>query len=305
MQLYLNHIPITCSKQVPPNLLAYRLPGTHALVWTDKQRFVFIQSVNITGSGLLYIVVQLPKADFLEIRSPLDMPFFAMPVSGQCSCQLAGDKPVALTATRFGAGAGSDVTITMQGNEEKLLRLLLIDIPPPVTERSILCTTHWLVSGDADAGLLQACLFLAQSSYYPAPLAIHAACLTQIADSIKMCMYGETGMGLLSFAEIRQLLEVKQYIMSHLRDALDAAWLAQLHAMRKSQLQKGFQYLFGQSPYRFIEQQRMELARRELGTHKTIKEITRLCGYRSVSNFTIAFKRYTGCTPGGYRRMRE
>lgn len=305
MQLYLNHIPITCTEQIPTFLFAYRLPGTSPLIWTDNQRFVLLQSVSIAGPGLLYAVVQLTESDFFQMEYPVEKLFFAMAVSGECSCGLPGGKPVILNAMRFGTGDGSRITITMQGSKENLLRLLLIDIQVPVTEESALRNTHWLVSGEADASLLQACLFLAQSSYYPAPLAIHAALLTQITDTVRMRMYRETGGALLSLAEIRQLFVVKQYIIAHLRDALDAAWLAQLHTMGKEKLQKGFRNLFRQSLYRFIEQERMELARRELDTHKTIKEITRLCGYHSVSNFSTAFKRYTGCTPGGYRRMIE
>lgn len=301
MQLQLNHTPITCTQQIAPYLLIHRLPGTNALAWADHQRFVLQQSVKVTGTGILYILVQLADTDFLEIDLLRDLPFFAMAVSGKCSFSLPGETTVFLDASCFGMGRGSSIKIALQGSKDNLLRLLLLDIPLPVSEPFTHRSTHWLVSGKADAGLQQACLFLIQSSYYPAPLAIHVAWLQQITDTVNMYGYGETGGTLLSLTEIRQLFVVKQYMLAHLRDTLTADWLAQLHAMRKEQLQKGFRYLFGQSPYRFIEHQRMALAKRELGTHKTIKEIARLCGYRNVSNFSIAFKRYTGCTPGGYR----
>lgn len=304
MKLQLNHTLLTCSDQVPAHLLIYRLPGTDPLCWNDSQRFFLLQKISIAESDLLYAVVQLNAGDSLQWLLPVAKQFFGIVLSGECNCIMRGTMPIILRETGFSVGGdASECEIMMNGQKARQLRLLLINSKAVGEGEYSLRNPSWQICGQADEYMMQACVFLTQSSFFPSPLPIHYAYLTQIWDAIQIYLFGENGKVLVTLAEIKQLFVVKQYVQQHLQDAMGTAGLAQLHNISKMQLQRGFRYLFGQSLFRFIEKHRMERAMQELNSHKAMKVIARICGYRNVSNFSTAFKRYTGCTPGAYRRQ--
>lgn len=76
------------------------------------------------------------------------------------------------------------------------------------------------------------------------------------------------------------------------------AALCRQTGMNKVKFCKGFQLLYGVSPFAFLAEQRMQLAKGLLtGTDKPIKEIAWLAGYQSVKSFHRAFRHRFRCTP--------
>lgn len=301
MQPYLNHTPIVCTKQVPDHLLAYRLPGTQASAWTNHQRAILIQSLRIATADIWYAVASLEKGDLLQLSHPVTARLFGIVFSGECCFQLEGEMPLLLDPTHFATGSGNEVTITAEWKNKQFLHLLLIQYPE--IDRDLSSVRHgcWQAIGRANTHLIRSCLLLTQASYSPQPLPFHHTCLSHIKELIRKHVYGEPGVTELTLADIQQLFAVKQYIQQHIRDTPSTGWLAQLHGISRAKLEKGFSYLFQNSPFRFIEMQKMKLAKQELGSYRSIKEIARLCGYNNVSNFSTAFRRNMGCSPREYR----
>lgn len=302
MQLYLNHTPLVCKKQVPDHLLAYRLPGTRASVWTDAKRSILLQNLPIANADIWYVVASLKTSDLLQLRRAVTARLFCIVLAGECVVQVENETPLQLDPAHFVTGGGNEVTIMAEWKSDQFLHLLLIDYQDPTLDRSLTRNGSWQTLGRANSRLIRSCLLLTQASYSPEPSAFHHTCLSQIKDIVRKQAYGGTGSTELSLADIQQLFAVKHYIQQHIRDAPDTPWLAQIHGISKTNLEKGFKHLFQISPYRFLEQQKMELAKQELASYKSIKEIARLCGYKNASNFSTAFRRHTGCSPKEFRR---
>jgi len=84
------------------------------------------------------------------------------------------------------------------------------------------------------------------------------------------------------------------------------ASLSAKSAMSRSAFASRFHQLTGSTPGNYLTSWRMELACAELRKHHLrIREIARLTGYKSVPSFSLAFKRHTGRTPGGYRNLHK
>jgi AraC-like DNA-binding protein len=70
------------------------------------------------------------------------------------------------------------------------------------------------------------------------------------------------------------------------------------YALTPYRLRLGFIQLFGCSFYQHRRVCRMQRARELLiNTSKTVKMVAAECGYRSVANFTTAFRKYHGISP--------
>jgi len=79
--------------------------------------------------------------------------------------------------------------------------------------------------------------------------------------------------------------------------------LAQTSGLSKAQLHRAFLKYVGMTPYEYLTEKRMKIARTLLisSEHK-IKHIASAVGYRSVSNFIKHFKRHHLQTPEQYRQ---
>lgn len=73
--------------------------------------------------------------------------------------------------------------------------------------------------------------------------------------------------------------------------------------LSRSAFAEKFKNQTGQTPMQFLQNFRMEAASEHLrdGRHH-LKEIARLTGYRSMSAFSAAFKKWSGQSPGDYRQ---
>ncbi len=72
---------------------------------------------------------------------------------------------------------------------------------------------------------------------------------------------------------------------------------SQAHLIRR------FREAFGCSPYEYLMQRRIEIARRLLGfSRKSIKEIAAMLGFSDQYSFSSCFKERTGVSPSRYRR---
>lgn len=78
--------------------------------------------------------------------------------------------------------------------------------------------------------------------------------------------------------------------------------IAHLVGMGSTRLKEGFKQYSGSGLYAYLLEKRMELALELLeGSNKPIKVIAKETGFRHTSNFTAAFRKRYGVTPGRWR----
>lgn len=99
-----------------------------------------------------------------------------------------------------------------------------------------------------------------------------------------------------------KLKDVLDYIQSHLHQNLSLNDMATQLGMSRCYFATQFKQAMGFSPHQYVNQQRIEKAKRCLQTRTLpLVEIALDCGFSSQSHLTKAFKKHTGTTPRAYR----
>ena len=103
--------------------------------------------------------------------------------------------------------------------------------------------------------------------------------------------------------DLEVIHEIKNLIDAHIdKDHLldDLARKSGLHTRK---LNLGFRSLFNKTIYAYVREQRLHAAHEKIETtHRQLKLIGRVAGYRSYSNFSTAFRTYFGITPVSLRK---
>ncbi|MCG8579697.1 MAG: AraC family transcriptional regulator [Bacteroidales bacterium] len=103
--------------------------------------------------------------------------------------------------------------------------------------------------------------------------------------------------------EIEQFMKIKDEIKSDYLNIPSIEELANKYGISKSNLQKKFTMIFNMPIKRFINNSRMEEARRLLSyTNNNISEIAYILGYSHIHHFSNAFKKHYGLSP---KQLRE
>lgn len=96
---------------------------------------------------------------------------------------------------------------------------------------------------------------------------------------------------------------VRDYLVEHLSDKLSIAELAALCGLSPSHFIKAFAQTFGQRPYQYLTNLRLDHAVRLLEEQgMTIAEIAHLSGFSSQSHLTSTLRKHRGLTPAQLRR---
>lgn len=95
---------------------------------------------------------------------------------------------------------------------------------------------------------------------------------------------------------------VAQYIRQHLHERICINKLADMACMSRAVFFRAFKREFGITPIEFIQQQRIEWAKKLLADRRrSITEVCYMVGFRSLNFFARIFKRLTGQSPSQYR----
>lgn len=101
----------------------------------------------------------------------------------------------------------------------------------------------------------------------------------------------------------QKLSRARAYIVQHLDDGLDTRRLAVEASMSLFHFHRVYLGFFGERPAETIRRLRLDRASMHLrDTKMSLREIGRLAGYTSTPAFTRAFKRYSGLSPGAFRK---
>jgi AraC family transcriptional regulator len=103
-----------------------------------------------------------------------------------------------------------------------------------------------------------------------------------------------------------QRRRVVDFMEAHLAEDTSLNTLADLVRLSPYHFLRCFKGSFGEPPYRYWAQRRIERARALLANpHASITEIALDVGFSTTSAFSAAFRRMTGQTPTDYRRSLE
>jgi len=118
------------------------------------------------------------------------------------------------------------------------------------------------------------------------------------------CMIGEQSTDMVSCkflaneADREKITQAREILIKHIGEPITIKELSRKVAINECYLKKGFKELFGTTVFEFYQSQRMEHAKfllYEKGL--TVTEVSLQLGYSSISHFSTAFKKHTGCKP--------
>jgi AraC-like DNA-binding protein len=108
---------------------------------------------------------------------------------------------------------------------------------------------------------------------------------------------------LLKQIDKEKLSIAKQYLLNNLDQNCSTEELARIVGISEWVLKRGFRQLFSVTIHEFLLIKRMEKAKELLlTTDKPVKDIAYLTGYSNKSNFTNAFKKRFGFSPGYFKK---
>jgi len=97
--------------------------------------------------------------------------------------------------------------------------------------------------------------------------------------------------------------DLPAWIASHLCDNLSVEVLAERDCLCPRHFSRLFKRFFHASPAVFVEELRLDEARRRLRVPRnSIEDVARDVGYQSADSFRRAFERRYGVSPLGYKR---
>jgi AraC-like DNA-binding protein len=104
--------------------------------------------------------------------------------------------------------------------------------------------------------------------------------------------------------DIEKIQAAREYLLQNMEQPPTLIELARKMGLNDFKLKKGYKQLYGMTLFDDFLHARMEKARLLLlETNQSIVAIAELAGYRNVSGFSAAFKRYFGHTPGWFRKI--
>lgn len=107
---------------------------------------------------------------------------------------------------------------------------------------------------------------------------------------------------LVSYYNSDRLIPVIQYIKNNLADNITLRMLADITSMTVPSFCRFFKNRMNTSPFQYIMEERMKLARKLLiELDKPVYEIAMRCGYNSDSHFCKIFKEHYGISPYRYK----
>jgi len=106
---------------------------------------------------------------------------------------------------------------------------------------------------------------------------------------------------LLDENNVEKIRQAKKIVIDHMIDPPGLKELSRMIGLNEYQLKVGFKNIYGSSVFQFLNDYKMEYARKLLDDrlHK-VNEVSEEVGYSNPSHFITAFKRKYGITPKNY-----
>jgi AraC-like DNA-binding protein len=192
---------------------------------------------------------------------------------------------------------GSEITFNAPGKEECWVISVFFDgegVLPMLEYLNLTEPEIFRVSGNAIAASLDQLILLFEAGeYFRASIALQTLLLTMKESSSKKY-------------RISDLQDIYIYIQEHYAEPLDLNLLAGVYGTSVSYFSRVFREFFGLAPMTFVNEVRLQEARRLLETtDMKIYEISTRCGFEKMEYFCYVFKKKEGTTPSQYRANRS
>lgn len=131
-------------------------------------------------------------------------------------------------------------------------------------------------------------------------LSVKAEILTILAKAMELSEERTTAGSRFPHQEVKKVLN---YVEHHYSQEISLQELAAIAGMSREHLCRTFSEIASISPMAYVNRFRVKKSLEYLrDTDRTMQEISDLCGFGSAGYFNRLFRRYTGQTPGQYRK---
>ena len=169
---------------------------------------------------------------------------------------------------------------------------------PDIQEQEVCCNTQMLLHEIINCNLQGAFKKMFMESKALSLLLCFQKCgAANQADCTETCMF------LTRPIEKEKILKAREIILGRLSDPPTISEISFIVGTNQCYLKKGFKELFGVTVYDFIQEQRMLQAKMLLTTtDSTVSQVADRIGFSSLSNFSSAFKKYSGVSPSELKK---
>ena len=106
-------------------------------------------------------------------------------------------------------------------------------------------------------------------------------------------------------AVLKRCRMAKRMIDERCCEGVDLDAIAQGVFVSKFHFIRQFSRCYGKTPYRYLTERRIQVAKELLDDGMEVKAVCARIGFSSVPSFTLLFRRMTGKAPATYRQMRN
>ena len=103
----------------------------------------------------------------------------------------------------------------------------------------------------------------------------------------------------------KQIKAAKLYIDTHFSDEINLNKIAGKALVSKFHFIRVFKRYYGRTPHQYLQEVRIEMAKKILQKRKSIDEVCNAIGFKSKTSFISLFKKMTGVTPLAYQNKKS
>ena len=103
----------------------------------------------------------------------------------------------------------------------------------------------------------------------------------------------------------KQIKAAKLYIDTHFSDEINLDNIAGKALVSKFHFIRVFKRYYGRTPHQYLQEVRIEIAKKILLKGKSIDEVCNVIGFKSKTSFISLFKKMTGVTPVAYQNKKS
>ena len=103
----------------------------------------------------------------------------------------------------------------------------------------------------------------------------------------------------------KQIKAAKLYIDTHFSDEINLDKVAGKALVSKFHFIRVFKRYYGRTPHQYLQEVRIEMAKKILLKRESIDEVCDSIGFKSKTSFINLFKKMTGVTPLAYQNKKS